>query len=78
MPNVYEVELHLFDGKTLKAVFYGESADEALKMAFGGKLNCTHILAKLANSEDKIVYSVSALAWAEATEWEDLVRKHTT
>ena len=78
MPKVYEVELHFFDGKTLKAVFYGESTDEALKMAFGGKLNCTHILAKLANSEDKIVYSVSALAFAKVTEWKELVRKHTT
>lgn len=78
MSREYEVELHFFDGKTLKAVFYGESTDEALKMAFGGKLNCTHIIAKLANSEDKIGYSVSALAWAEATEWKDLVRKHTT
>lgn len=46
-------------------------------MAFGGKLNCTHILAKLANSEDKIVYSVSALAFAKVTEWNELVKKHT-
>lgn len=78
MSREYEVELHFFDGKTLKAVFYGESTDEALKMAFGGKLNCTHILAKLANSEDKIVYNVAALAWAEATEWKELVKRHTT
>lgn len=77
MPNGYEVELHFFDGKTVTAVFPGESTDEALKMAFGGKLNCTHIIAKLANSEDKIGYSVSALAFAKVTEWKELVRKHT-
>lgn len=78
MSNGYEVELHFFDGKTVTAVFPGENADEALKMAFGGELNCTHIIAKLANSEDKIGYSVSALAWVEVTEWKELVRKHTT
>ena len=78
MPKGYEVELHFFDGKTVTAVFPGENTDEALKMAFGGKLNCTHIIAKFANSEDKIGYSVSALTWAEATEWKDLVKKHTT
>ena len=78
MAGGYEVELHFFDGKTATAVFPGESTDEALKMAFGGKLNCTHIIAKLANSEDKIGYSVSALAWAEATEWKELVKRHTT
>ena len=78
MSREYEVELHFFDGKTVTAVFPGESTDEALKMAFGGKLNCTHIIAKLTDSENKIGYSVSALAWAEATEWKELVRKHTT
>ena len=78
MPKEYEVELHFFDGKTVTAVFPGESTDEALKMAFGGKLNCTHIIAKLTDSGNKIGYSVSALAWAEATEWKELVRKHTT
>lgn len=78
MSMEYEVELHFFDGKTVTAVFYGESEDEALKMAFGGKLNCTHILAKLANSEDKMVYSVSALAFAKVTEWKELAKKHTT
>lgn len=78
MSKWYEVELHFFDGKTVTAVFPGENADEALKMAFGGELNCTHIIAKLANSEDKIGYSVSALAWVEVTEWKELVRKHTT
>ena len=54
MPKEYEVELHFFDGKTVTAVFPGENTDEALKMAFGGKLNCTHIIAKLADSEYKI------------------------
>lgn len=78
MPKEYEVELHFFDGKTVTAVFPGENTDEALKMAFGGKLNCTHIIAKLANSEDQIGYSVSALAFAKVTEWKELVRKHTT
>lgn len=78
MSKGYEVELHFSDGKTVTAVFPGENADEALKMAFGGELNCTHIIAKLANSEDKIGYSVSALAWVEVTEWKELVRKHTT
>lgn len=78
MSMEYEVELHFFDGKTVTAVFYVESADEALKMAFGGKPNCTHIIVKLANSEDKIGYSVSALAFAKVTEWKELVRKHTT
>lgn len=78
MSMEYEVELHFFDGKTVTAVFQGESTDEALKMAFGGKLICTHIIAKLADSEDKIGYSVSALAFAKVTEWKELVRKHTT
>lgn len=78
MSMEYEVKLHFFDGKTVTAVFPGESTDEALKMAFGGKLNCTHMIAKLADSEDKIGYSVSALAWAEVTEWNALVKKHTT
>lgn len=78
MSKGYEVELHFFDGKTVTAVFPGENTDEALKMAFGGKLNCTHIIAKLANSDNKIGYNVSALAWAEVTEWTELVRKHIT
>ena len=78
MSKGYEVELHFFDGKTVTAVFPGENTDEALKMAFGGKLNCTHIIAKLANSDDKSGYSVSALAFAKVTEWKELVRKHTT
>lgn len=78
MSREYEVELHFFDGKTVTALFPGESTDEAIKNAFGGKLNCTHIIAKLANSEDKIGYSASALAFAKVTEWKELVRKHTT
>lgn len=78
MSREYEVELHFFNGKTVTAVFHEENADDAIKMAFGGKLNCTHILANLANSEKKIGYNVSALAWAEVTEWKELVRKHIT
>lgn len=78
MSKGYEVELHFFNGKTVTAVFPGESTDDAIKMAFGGKLNCTHIIANLANSDNKIGYNVSALAWAEVTEWTELVRKHIT
>ncbi len=78
MSRKYEVELHFFNGDTVTAVLPGENADDAIKMAFGGELNCTHIMADLADSENKIGYTVSALAWAEATEWKELVRKHIT
>lgn len=77
MSREYKVELHFLNGKIVTAVFPAESASEAIKRAFGGKLNCTHIIADIANSNDKIGYSVSALAWVEVTEWKELVKKHT-
>ncbi len=68
MSKEYNVDLHFIDGKTVTVVFCVADKDDALKNAFGGKLNCTHIIVKVADSEDKIGYSVSALAWAEVKE----------
>lgn len=77
MSREYTVELHFLNGKVVTASFPAESANEAIKRAYGGKLNCTHIIADIANSNDKIGYSVSALACVEVTEWKELVKKHT-
>lgn len=60
--NEYVVNLRFVDGSEYEIVVHAESKSEAIKTAFGnGK---AYMIAPIADTKDKVGYSVDALCWA--------------